>query len=340
MPFSMKKLPTAYLVFFALVIPTWLIYMTTSNGFALYRDYWAAPVTMVFGSFIAGATSEGGGAVAFPVFTLLLKLSPPIARNFSFAIQSIGMTSASLLIISLKIPVDWRAIRTVTISGIPGLLVGTFFVVPLINGPLTKIFFVSLWFSFAFALYLANRRTERSVTNGLKPLKIADFLRILSFGFIGGIITAIFGDGINIFTFCLFTLYYSTSEKVATPTSVIIMTIHTIIGFLLHVFVLRDFQQTTFNYWLCAIPVVIIMAPFGAYIINFLTRRAIANFLYITTIVQYVGALLTLRPPLSVILLSLGTVITGFIFFWWLSKQKPEETSTDRHFGNLQKQVA
>jgi uncharacterized membrane protein YfcA len=31
-------------------------------------------LTMVFGSFIAGSTSEGGAAVAFPVLTLLFKV--------------------------------------------------------------------------------------------------------------------------------------------------------------------------------------------------------------------------------------------------------------------------
>jgi len=331
----MKKLPTAYLIFFMLVIPIWLIYMFSHNGFTLYQTHWTAPLTMFFGSFIAGATSEGGGAVAFPVFTLLLKLPPPVARNFSFAIQSIGMTSASLLIISLKIPVDWRAIKTVTIGGIPGLLIGTFWVVPLISGPMTKIVFVSLWLSFAFALYLANRRTGRKTNAGLKPLTPADLLWVISFGFIGGIITAIFGDGINIFTFCLFTLYYATSEKVATPTSVIIMTIHTIVGFLLHVFVVQDFQQTTFHYWLCAIPVAILMAPLGAYIINYLTREAIARFLYLTTLVQYFGALIAIRPPLPILLLSLGVVMGGFAFFWWLANQKSVSVTSEPHYAHV-----
>nr|WP_293840956.1 sulfite exporter TauE/SafE family protein [uncultured Arsenicibacter sp.] len=315
----MKKLPLAYLLFFAIVMPSWLIYMSTQNGFSFYQEHWPAAVTMFFGSFVAGATSEGGGAVAFPVFTLLLKLPPPVARNFSFAIQSIGMTSASLLIISLKINVDWKAIRLVTVGGIPGLLFGAFFIVPLISGPMTKIFFVSLWLSFAFALYLANRKTGRQTTNGLGVLSKTDYARILTFAFVGGVITAIFGDGINIFTFCLFTLYYTTSEKIATPTSIIIMTIHTIIGFMLHVFVFQDFQPVTFRYWMCAIPVVIFMAPLGAYIINFLTRETIANFLYITTVIQYVGALAALRPPVPVILISFGIVVSGFLFFWWLS---------------------
>ena len=35
-------------------------------------------------------TSEGGGAVAFPVMTLALNISPGVARDFSLMIQSCG----------------------------------------------------------------------------------------------------------------------------------------------------------------------------------------------------------------------------------------------------------
>ena len=35
-------------------------------------------------------TSEGGGAVAFPVMTLLLKIDPKVARDFSLMVQSVG----------------------------------------------------------------------------------------------------------------------------------------------------------------------------------------------------------------------------------------------------------
>ena len=45
---------------------------------------------MIFGSMVAGATSEGGGAVAFPVMTLALKIAPSIARDFSLMTQSCG----------------------------------------------------------------------------------------------------------------------------------------------------------------------------------------------------------------------------------------------------------
>ena len=39
---------------------------------------------------LLGMTSEGGGAVAFPVMTLALKVAPTVARDFSLMIQSCG----------------------------------------------------------------------------------------------------------------------------------------------------------------------------------------------------------------------------------------------------------
>lgn len=59
-------------------------------------------LTMCLGSFIAGATSEGGGAIAYPVMTLgPWKIAPLIARDFSLMIQSIGMIAAGAAISKL-----------------------------------------------------------------------------------------------------------------------------------------------------------------------------------------------------------------------------------------------
>ncbi len=49
-------------------------------------------LTMIIGGFIGGATSEGGGAVAFPVMTLALALEPAVARDFVYMSQSAGAT--------------------------------------------------------------------------------------------------------------------------------------------------------------------------------------------------------------------------------------------------------
>jgi hypothetical protein len=51
-------------------------------NFNYIQDHWQVSLTMIFGSLIAGATSEGGGAVAFPVFTKLLDINPTDAKNF------------------------------------------------------------------------------------------------------------------------------------------------------------------------------------------------------------------------------------------------------------------
>jgi hypothetical protein len=58
--------------------------------FSDFPNHTVMLLTMVIGAFIGGATSEGGGAVAFPVMTLALDLSPAVARDFVYVSQSTG----------------------------------------------------------------------------------------------------------------------------------------------------------------------------------------------------------------------------------------------------------
>ncbi len=61
-----------------------------NNFFAYFADRYLLSITMIFGATIGGMTSEGGGAVAFPVMTLALGIKPSVARDFSLMIQSCG----------------------------------------------------------------------------------------------------------------------------------------------------------------------------------------------------------------------------------------------------------
>ena len=61
---------------------------------------------MIFGAMVAGMTSEGGGAVAFPVMTLALHISPSVARDFSLMIQACGMSAAAFTIFWMKLKVE------------------------------------------------------------------------------------------------------------------------------------------------------------------------------------------------------------------------------------------
>ena len=277
---------------------------------------------MIFGSFIAGSSPEGSAAIAYPVFTLLLKIPPAIARNFAFAIQSIGMTSASLLILNLKIKVEWNYIKYVTFGGIFGLIFGTYYIVPLISPPLAKLFFVSLWLSFGLVLWYENTKPKREVFDAIQSFQRSDMARLLFFGLVGGMISSIFGTGINIFSFCLMTIYYRIDEKVAVPSSVIIMTLETLLGFFLHAGVIKDFQPEAFEMWLACIPFVAFFAPLGAFVISKVPRKAVATFLYIILIVQFIGAMWVIKPSILQLIMCLITLVAGLSTFVYLAKMK------------------
>jgi hypothetical protein len=82
----------------ALTLLGWGAYMSVQGLWPLFRTHGFMTLTMVAGSFVAGVSSEGGGAVAYPVMTLVFEIEPAVARNFSLAIQSVGMTAAALYI--------------------------------------------------------------------------------------------------------------------------------------------------------------------------------------------------------------------------------------------------
>jgi len=304
------KLPWRYLLFFSTVMVAWLAVNVARDSFGVAAQNWPMAVTMFFGAFIAGASSEGGGAVAFPVMTLLLHIGPNVARNFSLCIQSFGMTSASLLIVDRKIPIEKSALLFATLGGVPGFLLSTYLVVPHTTPGHTKLFFVSLWLAFGVALWLANRREDREALDEIPDFGPLDAAKLFCFGVVGGGVSALLGNGIDIVTFTLLTLHFDLSEKVATPTSVLLMTINTIFGSLWHLLVVGDLQPEVLDYLLAAVPVVIVMAPVGAWAISHLPRTAIARFLYAVIAVQFVGALLVLQPALP-LLLFCGLVFLG-----------------------------
>lgn len=70
-------------------------------------------------------TSEGGGAVAFPVMTLALGIQPAVARDFSLMIQSCGMTAAAFTIFWMKIKLEMRSVFFCSFGATFGMVLGT-----------------------------------------------------------------------------------------------------------------------------------------------------------------------------------------------------------------------
>jgi len=303
-----------------ILLSIWFLYMTASNNWELFENNWIMAVTMVFGSFIAGASAEGGGAIAFPVMTLILEIDPQSARNFSLAIQSVGMTAAALIILRNKFTVEFRYLVPASLGGAAGITFGTIYLTPVLPPAYVKMLFVAFWLSFGVILFYLNQIDKRKVVQGIPDLSFLEWILLVIVGFAGGNLSSLLGSGLDIFSFAYITVRYHLSEKVATPTSVIIMAINSIVGFSLHQFYMNDFGTTEFNYWMVSIPVVLIGAPMGAYFINQKTRNFVSWLLYAIILAQFIGAVLILQPTGKLLIFTISVFVFGLILFLGFTK--------------------
>jgi uncharacterized membrane protein YfcA len=299
----------------------WAAYMALHDSWKLFYHYFYMSITMVFGSFVAGASSEGGGAVAFPVMTLIFKIHPADARNFSLAIQSAGMVAATLWIVARRIRIERHYLKWGFIGGTAGIIFGSYFIAPYVPPAYAKMLFVSFWLSFGIALFIVNYYRQRNVRDELPGLNKGQQAELIAIGFIGGILSAVLGSGIDICTFSFVTMKYRLSEKVATPTSVVLMASNAVVGFLLHQFVLHDINPEVYNYWLVCIPVCILGAPLGAMTASLAKRLHIVNFLCAVILIQFVGAILILKPAGELLVFSIGSFLAGMVIFFLLTRR-------------------
>ena len=317
---NFTRLMVIYVIPVLVIYLLWIIYMTNTSSWGLYRDNWFMAVTMMFGSFIAGSSSEGGGAVAFPVMTLVFNIEPSIARTFSLAIQSFGMTTAALLIIALKIKIEQNYLVLAGIGGIFGMIVGTFWIAPMIAPAYAKMLFTSFWMSFGAVLFWINVINKRSTVNSLPDLSKYEQYELVFIGLVGGILSSTLGSGIDICTFAFVTMKYRLSEKIATPTSVIFLASNALFGILLHQYVIDDVTSQVTNYLLVCIPVVILGAPLGSYVISFIRRVHIVMFLCFAIVLQFVTAIIVIKPTGGLLYFSIAVFLSGIILFFVLTQ--------------------
>lgn len=295
---------------------SWIALMWHGDRWSLFGDNWFMSVTMAFGSFIAGATSEGGGAVAFPVMTLVFDIKPHVARDFSLMIQSVGMIAAATTIILTRVPVERRAIVFGSIGGSIGMIVGLEFIAPQLSPPFAKMFFISVWLSFALSLYWMNRALDRTVFDRIIDFENVHGLWLVTIGFIGGVISSITGSGLDIVTFSLLVMAFRISEKIATPTSVVLMGVNALIGFTWKGFFASEpLAQSAWNYWYVCVPIVVIGAPLGVRFIAGRSRLFIAGFLYLSIVAQFALALSIIPQNQTLLTFSAVTVVGGAIMF-------------------------
>ena len=153
----------------------WILAVSIAGSWSRVADHVVAAVTMVFGSFVAGATPQGGGAVAFPVFTKALDVPAEAARSFSLCIQAIGMSSASLAIVAGRRPVVWSAVAIGAPAGVLAFIATLFLVgdpsLPFwpstLPGPYVKVTFTLVVAAMGWVVLLGLRTPIRRVAGSL-----------------------------------------------------------------------------------------------------------------------------------------------------------------------------
>lgn len=315
--FYLRSKRTIVIVIALCTWTVWLSFLGVQEAFSNLINHWQIALTMFFGSIIAGGTSIGGGAVAFPVFTKLLYISPHDAKIFSLAIQSVGMIAASLTIYLSKIPVEWRVIRWGSLGGIFGIFLGLKYLAPILPPDIIKMSFTIMLTSFSMTLFVLNKN-NRYKKDSLYTWGKSEKLACLVAGMIGGVMSGLVGNGIDIIVFSVMVLVWHLNEKKATSTSVILMAINALVGLFYQVTIFQDFPINVQNYWFAAIPIVVIGAPLGTILCSKLHRSIIANSLIILILIEMITSfiLIPLRP--AIVGASCLSMIVFFALYYWL----------------------
>jgi uncharacterized membrane protein YfcA len=290
MPGRARRRVLPFLLWLAGFYTVWLCLVAGGGYGPMLLEHWQIAVAMLFGSFVAGSTPMGGGTVGFPVLVMLLGELPSMGRDFSFCIQSIGMTSASIWIVCQRIPVDWKILRPALVGVLIGTPAGLAWFAPLVSGSVVKVAFALFWGCFA-AVSLLRYRDFVSPGKHTELSAPADLVGGLLCGLAGGItIASITGVGTDMLIFMFLVLVKRTDIRVAIPTSVILMAATSLVGVACQTLAGR-LDAGVFPFWLAAAPIVILGAPLGSIAVEYIGRMRMLLFVVLLCVAQLVWTL-------------------------------------------------
>ncbi len=247
--------------------------------------WFIAPI-MAFGSFVAGATFLGGGSVAFPALTKLLAVEPVTAKTFSLAIQSVGMTSASLYIISRVRDLPYAFIALYLCGATFGIGAALAFLenaIPAIDLRISfTLFLLCFLIIYLFTLHSANVSRRTHLENTWRDISFT-----LGCGALGGTISGLLGSGADLVGFSLLALYFRIEIKRATQISVILMAATALIGTAFQGWVFNRIDTQVISLWYVAAPVVLFGAPIGAIFCRRIAPRILLIFICIVVGVEF-----------------------------------------------------
>ncbi|WP_444918036.1 sulfite exporter TauE/SafE family protein [Microbulbifer sp. JMSA003] len=294
----------------------WFFLILQGENLAQALEHWSMALAMALGSYAAGSTPMGGGTVGFPVLVLFFDMPASLGRDFSFAVQSIGMVSASLFILCRRQQLAWSMLRGALLGSLLATPAGILLFAPLIPELWVKLSFAVLWGSFGiFHLYRLSEITD--CEHAGDPQCPTDFrVGLLLGAFAGFCVVAVTGVGVDMLVYAALVLLSRVDLKVAIPTSVVIMAFCSVLGVIVKSLA-GDWQPGVFGNWLAAAPVVALGAPLGVFVVSLLGRKPTLLIVAFLCVVQLVWTCMSESEAMKgyggpLVLLALLCCLAGF----------------------------
>jgi len=309
-------MPKLFLLWLAAFYLVWLTIVAVGSWAATIASHWPIALTMAAGSYVAGATPMGGGTVAFPFLVLLQDHPGGMGRHFALAIQSVGMVSATVAIVANRTPVAWHLIRYVILAAIPGTIIGLTVIAPIVPDLSVKLVFSVVWCSFGLLHLMRMKSLLRATGMQRGPIWLERRLGLLT-GLLGGIVASITGVGIDMLLYSVLVLAFRADLRLAIPSSVVVMAGTSVVGIVTSIVLSVMFpgrypiHPEVWPNWLTAAPIAILGAPFGAWVVNRVSRRPTLIFVSSLCIAQFLWTVYHERltiGPLLFALLAVGLV--------------------------------
>lgn len=292
-------------------------YLAFAKGYwPVAVENWPIAVAMALGSYAAGSTPMGGGTVGFPVLVLGFDQPAQLGRDFSFAVQAIGMVSASILILARKQPLAWSMLRGALLGATVGTPLGIFFVAPFAPELWIKLLFAIAWGSFGILSLWRMREICEHV--GMTEFNERWDTHL---GFATGLVAclavvSVAGVGVDMALYTVMVLVCRADLKIAIPTSVILMAYASLIGITTKL-AFTGVAPGVFENWLAAAPVVALGAPLGVVVTHYLGRRPTLVVVAVLCVGQFVWTLSREKESLELLgifasLLGLAACLTVY----------------------------
>jgi uncharacterized membrane protein YfcA len=303
-----------FFVWLALFYACWTGFVLGRGRWPVVAAHWPITLAMFFGSYLAGSTPMGGGSVGFPILVLLLGEPARLGRDFSFAVQSLGMGSAVLYMLVSGRALAWGVLRWAFLGSLIGTPIGLLLLAPHSTEVQVELIFAVVWAAFGVMTLLRLRELAMQ-TGMLSPGPGAQRAAGLGVGLVGGAcLAALTGVGVDMLLYSVLVLLFRADLRLAIPSAVTLMAFTSLVGLATRSLLAAieparaGFLPGLWEYWLAAAPIVVVGAPLGALAVRLVSRVLTLRLVSLLCVAQLAWVCVQARLSGRTLLLVLSAV--------------------------------